>query len=260
MHLRRLLTLLATLLVCAALRAAPAPALVIGAEDDAAPWSYADGRGYVNELVRAAYARQGWPLRLDVLPYARCKQMALRGELAACFTTSLEPGLEGRLMFPGRPVIAPRHVLMVAAKSALVGCSAQDWAAARSVAVVNGYEYAEGIEALLKSGQLRPQKTTSELAGLRMVALGRVDAAAITLDEVKRLDYLLQRSGLSADGFRVLCDFGAVPGYVAFSARHPQGRAAMEAFELGLAELLKDGSVARLQQAWRLRALSAGGP
>jgi len=254
MHRKQLSTLLASLLACGALRAAPELTLVIGAEDDAAPWSYADGRGYVNELVRAAFARQGWQLKLDVLPYVRCKQMALRGELAACFTTSLEPELKGRLLFPSVPVIEPRHVLMVAANSPLAGCEPQRWGRALKVALVNGYEYADGIEAMLQGRQLQPQKTNSELAGLRMVALGRVDAAAVTLDEVKRLDYLLQRSSLRAEGFRQLCDFGSMPGYVAFSVRHPQGRAAMEAFELGLAELLKDGSVARLQREWQLRA------
>jgi len=32
----------------------PVPTIVLGAEDEAAPWSYADGQGYVNDLVRLA--------------------------------------------------------------------------------------------------------------------------------------------------------------------------------------------------------------
>lgn len=56
---------------------------MIGAEDDAAPWSYADGTGYVNDVVRAAFQRSGRQVQYKVMPYARCKAMVLSGKLVA---------------------------------------------------------------------------------------------------------------------------------------------------------------------------------
>ena len=32
--------------------------VTLGAEDDAGPWSYADGTGYVNDVVKAAFAEE----------------------------------------------------------------------------------------------------------------------------------------------------------------------------------------------------------
>ena len=60
--------------------AARAEAVTIGAEDDAGPWSYADGTGYVT----------------------RCKALATSGKLAGCFSASRTPELEGVLQSPRR--------------------------------------------------------------------------------------------------------------------------------------------------------------
>jgi hypothetical protein len=42
-----------------------AQSIVVGAEDDAAPWSYADGSGYANDIVRLAFERAGWSVRAE---------------------------------------------------------------------------------------------------------------------------------------------------------------------------------------------------
>jgi len=228
-----------------------APTLVLGAEDEAAPWSYADGQGYVNDLVRLAFKSQGWLLRLDIMPYARCKQMALSGMLAGCFTTSREPELADKLLFPSRPVISPHHILVVRSNSSLAGCQSERWGRAPTVAIVNGYEYAEGLEALLKSSRLLANKVKSESVALRMLALNRTDVAAVTLDDVKQLEFLLEDSALKPAQFKVLCDYGSIPGFVAFSAAHPMGREALIVFEHGFAAITKSGEIARLQQRWR---------
>jgi len=82
--------------------AARAEAVTIGAEDDAGPWSYADGTAYVNDAVRAAFHAVGWTVELKVIPYARCKALATSGKLAGCFSASRTPELEGVLQSPRR--------------------------------------------------------------------------------------------------------------------------------------------------------------
>jgi len=98
-------------LLCLPLGAAAAT-VNIGAEDDAAPWSYADGTGYVNDLVRAAFEAVQWQTKFQALPYARCKMLTERGELDACFSTSKTPETQVQLQFPDLPVFVARNVLL----------------------------------------------------------------------------------------------------------------------------------------------------
>src|SRR5688572_9362570 len=67
----------------------------IGVEDAAAPWSQADGTGYANDVARAAFAAAGVEVRMHVLPYTRCKQLVVKGELVACVSMSPAPELRG---------------------------------------------------------------------------------------------------------------------------------------------------------------------
>src|SRR5262245_14943835 len=104
--------------------AAMAQTVVIGAEDDAAPWSYADGTGYANDVVRLAFGSSGWKGRVKVMPYARCKALVLSGDLAACFSMSRTTELEARLLFPHESLFQARNLLYAAQRSTLSGCDA----------------------------------------------------------------------------------------------------------------------------------------
>lgn len=238
----------------AATAATPAPQLTLAAEDDAAPWSYPDGSGYVNDLVRAAFQAAGWQLTLQVLPYPRCKQAAMRGRAAGCFSTSRTPDAEGALLFPARPVIEARNVLWVLRDSPLQGCAPAAWALRPSVAYVNGYEYTPALDALRERGEVAEQLGDSELESLRKLAARRIDAAVVTVDAVKRIELVQRQAGVVLP-LRALCDYGGLPAYVAFSRRHPQGAAARAAFDLGMERLVRSGELARLQQRWAARAL-----
>ena len=69
--------------------------LLIAVEDDADPWSLKDGTGYANDVVTAAFKAVTIDVQLRVMPYARCKRMAVNGEVVACFSTSPSPELDG---------------------------------------------------------------------------------------------------------------------------------------------------------------------
>lgn len=239
--------------------AAPVPQVTLAAEDDAAPWSYPDGSGYVNDLVRAAFQAAGWQLTLQVLPYPRCKQMALRGRVAGCFSTSRTPDVEGSLLFPARPVMEARNVLWVLRDSPLQGCAPAGWARRPSVAYVNGYEYAPALDALREQGQVAQELGDSELESLRKLVARRIDAAVVTVDAVKRIEVVQRQAGVVLP-LRALCDYGGLPAYVAFSRGHPQGAAARAAFDQGMERLARSGELARLQRRWADKALVLAGP
>ena len=248
----------ACLVLSLAAGAAVAQSITIGAEDDAAPWSYADGTGYANDVVRLAFERAGWKAELKVMPYARCKALVLSGDIAACFSMSRTPDLEGRLLFPNHPLFQAQNLLFAAADSPLAGCDTAKWPTRPRVAVVRGYEYRAAVDDLFANGLADADAGDSEVSSLRKVKAGRVDAALITLDPVKRLEFVAGLADVAAD-FKLVCDFGGQPAYVAFSRRHPQGAAAAAAFDAGVMALQRKGLIDSMQQAWRMRLLRSGG-
>lgn len=230
--------------------------VTIGAEDDAAPWSYLDGSGYVNDLVRAAYQAVHWEVKYEVYPYARCKRMVEDGRLVACFSASKTPELEQKLQYPDTSVFAAQNLLFVRSDSPLPrGCNSKAWGRKISVGFVNEYEYLPAVEVLQKSGTVAASTTVSEVLSLRMLDSKRFDAALITVDPVKRIELMAALAKVKSN-FRVLCDFGGFPAYVAFSRVHPQATTALDAFNKGMKIITKDGTVQRLQKAWAKRALA----
>lgn len=242
------------LVLMASTSSARADQVVLGAEDDAAPWSYADGSGYVNDLVKATFQEVGWNLQLKVMPYARCKALAIAGKLAGCFSMSKTPELESALLYPGAPVISAQNLLIARADSTHSGCTPNTWPGQTRIGLVRGYEYRNAVDALDQSDMVTIDHAESEVSNLRKLQAGRIDVTVVTVDDVKRLEYLQRLAGTSVS-FRTVCDFGAMPGYAAFSRLHVQGAAARAAFDEGYDRLVKRGAIAALQRAWRGRAL-----
>src|SRR5882672_8493611 len=91
------------------LTAVPLPSvaadLKIMAEDAAEPFTRADGTGYANEIVKAAFHAAGVEIQFDVVPYARCKKDVEDGKIVACFSMSWYQGVEKIVAFSEVPVI-----------------------------------------------------------------------------------------------------------------------------------------------------------
>jgi polar amino acid transport system substrate-binding protein len=228
--------------------------VTIGAEDDAAPWSYPDGTGYVNDLVRAAFKEAGWTMQQKVMPYARCKALAAKGDLAGCFAVGRRPDMEASFLYPDEPIVGAQNLVVARSDSPLSGCDPFLWGPAPRIGFVRGYEYVERVEALGRHPKVKIDTTNSELINLRKVQAGHIQAAVINVDEVKQIDYIATLAGVDND-FKTVCNFGALPIYVGFSRAHPQGAAALAAYNAGFAALQARGEVAAMQLAWRVRAL-----
>lgn len=230
----------------------------IGAEDDAAPWSYADGTGYVNDLVRAAFNAVNWRVDYDVQPYPRCKMLASAGKQSACFSVSHTPDLNQTLLFPDEPVFIAKNILFARPDSILQGCSADNWPKNTSVGLVNGYEYQAEGEALRQDKRVKIDMTRSEALNLRKLAAGRIDAALITIDSIHNLEFMALLANVKPN-FKPICDYGGAPAYIAFSKSHPLGLAGLNAFNKGMAMIIKNGTKAQLEKEWSSHALSIEG-
>lgn len=231
--------------------------ITIGAEDDAAPWSYPDGTGYVNDVVKAAFRAVGWTVEQKVLPYARCKSEAAKGAIAGCFAVGRRPDMETAFLFPNEPVVAAANLLVARSDSKLEGCDPHGWPRGVVIGFVRSYEYVDAVENLIAASSPRAVKAdiaNSELGNLRKVHAGRIEAAILNVDGVKQLDYVAKLARVD-NRFRIVCNFGTLPVYAAFSRAHPQGKSAVEAFNRGFGMLRKRGELDAMQVTWRIKAL-----
>lgn len=224
----------------AARSSAAADALVLGAEDDWAPYAYrgpkADApQGLAPRIVREALATQGLQVRFVTLPFARCMHLAEHGEIDGCFNATIvdhnralyhwhaTPMFEEELAIFGRADARPSHELGL---EDLVG---------KRVGFTVGYTYPTsfrmhpGIERI---------SVKSDAVLLEMLAARRVDyilintaPAMLRLRGEPRFEGRLLRVGrISMDGF-----------WLAFSRKPSDGEERARRFEQGLAALRASG-------------------
>lgn len=230
-------------------RAGDEPSITIAVEDAAAPWSAADGTGYANDIVTAAFAAAGWRVQLKVVPYARCKHLVLSGEIAGCFTVGRIAELEGVLLFPDRPLFVARNELYAIDSSSIMGCDPRSWVPTARIGSVNGYEYGPDFQRIAASGLIQSTQAPTEATLLRLLARHRIDIALLSLGDGKPLDYVMGEAG-SQLRLRKICTLEAVDSYIAFSPRHPLGKAALAAFNRGFEMIVKSGEQAAIVARW----------
>jgi ABC-type amino acid transport substrate-binding protein len=230
--------------------------IAIAVEDAAAPWSQRDGRGYVNEVVQAAFAASHVAVRLAVVPYARCKRMVVSGEVAGCFSMSREPGLDARVTMSADPLLTLDVVLVARRGSALrVGPDGRLPDGTR-VGVVLGYEYPPAVAARARGGGVLDVAPSEEI-NLRKLVDGRLDAAVLNVDALKPIAFLARRAGLT-DAPPAVARLARMPAYVGFSTAHPDGSRARVAFDAGLRTHRASGRLRSIHDAWvrRLQPLA----
>lgn len=236
--------LLLWLLSGAALGADP----LIAVEDDWPPYaskgSNGEPQGFAVRLVRAAFATQGVPVRLQAVPFARCMRYASDGQAAGCFNATITA--ENRsLYFWHEPAMFEEELAIFAradAPAAELGLADLRGA---SVGYTNGYTYPTEF---MRDPLIKRQAATSDQLLLRMLLSKRVDYILLnTMPGLLRirtspeLDGKIKRVGrISLDGF-----------WIAFSKAHPQGEQLARQFGQGLQELRRNGSYHRMQAEFR---------
>jgi polar amino acid transport system substrate-binding protein len=234
------------LFLCAPLAAAAAP-IVVMAEDASEPFSRADGSGYANDLVRAAFSAAGVDIRLDVVPYARCKDYLLRAKVPACLSMSSEPGLSPQIAFSRLPLFTVYADVYRNPHAAYPVRSLQDLGPKSAIGVINGYEYPPEIKALAQKG-VRVERNVDNNANLRMLGRGRLDAVILMTSEFNRGPQRMVDAGtpVATFAFRI----GSMKSYIAFNLSHPAGKAAHDGFNRGFAIITATHETDRIRRRW----------
>ncbi len=190
--MRRLLALCIGSLACTLALAAPIEIMV---EDAAAPMSNPDGSGYANEIVLAAFAAMDTPVKLTVVPYARCKKYVLSGAVAACLSMSDAPELAGKVRLSGLPLFYAYPRFYYHASHPLAVKSLTDLKPGLRIGIVNGYEYPAEILRLTERG-IHLLEARSEETNLKKLAVGHIDMVVSMMDDFKSDDALIARAGV----------------------------------------------------------------
>lgn len=226
--------------------------LVIGAEDDWAPYSSnVDGqaRGFVVDVVREAYAAVGLKVTFRVLPYVRCMAMARLGEIAGCFDAVPNHLIAERYLWPDKPLFSTRMNVYALAGAAEHGLHARDFEG-KAVGVTRDYEYGDEFD--LNQKIVREVGTKNE-QGFRKLLAGRMQYMAAEERIAKAL----------FAGYPQFCgrfkEVGTVatPGlYIAFSKHDPAAAGHLHKFNEGFALLHKSGRYKELEARWFAAPLS----
>jgi ABC-type amino acid transport substrate-binding protein len=238
-----------------------AQAFEIAVEDEADPWSRKDGSGYVNDVVRAAFAAVGVDVKLLVMPYARCKQMTIDGTLPACVSMSANVLQPDPVTFSATPVFVFTSDYFVRVDYPVNARNASELPRGTVVGVVLGYEYPESIYRLSRDGVIVLDYSASETINLHKLVAGRLDAAMVNYDFLKTIDYVVKTSGVEGK-VRNVFSAGTMPAFIGFSHKHPRASWAAERYARGVAIITANGTAKRIRDAWvsRVNALRAGRP
>jgi len=226
--------------------------LKIMVEDAAEPFSRADGTGYANDLVKAAFRAMGVEIQFDVVPYARCKKDVEDGKIAACFSMSWYMGVEDTVAFSDLPVIQVYADVFLNGNSPSRVARIADIGKGATVGIVNQYEYPDAISGLRRQGAVL-QLSPNDGANLQMLARGRLDAAIVMTND---LVPTMQKALDSGVGSQVTYAFraGIEKGYVGFSKKNAGGELARQQFNDGYKKIIADGTVDTIRRKWTIRA------
>jgi polar amino acid transport system substrate-binding protein len=241
---------IAIVLLLSAVRTSPqTKPLVLAVEDAAGPWSMADGTGYANDIVTAAFKAVGVEVELRLTPYARCKRMAINGDVAGCFNMSTSPELEGVIELSAKPLFIFYAGYFYNVSKPLKVTRQADLPLHTIVGTVLGYEYPPAFERLRADGVVVVDESPSESINLKKLVLGRVDLALLTYNEIKSPAWLTGRAGVNGQ-VKIAFRSGVMSCYIGFSKRHPQGAWALQQFNTGYQLISANGTLQRIRRTW----------
>lgn len=210
------------------------PYRIIGSANGAATYS-----GIYVDVLREVAATTGLALEFVELPFARGFRVMQEGEADIMLGPNRSPDREVYLQYLEPPLPQEPKVFLQAASAAPI--RDYDDLAGRRIAVLRGASYFDRFDTDIALSKTPLDDYT---AGLRLVAIGRLDA--VVIPELQAL-WLLRETGfpLRAAPYRV----PGRPSYIAVSRRSPLVQRAAE-FEAALRQLMDGGGIKRILQRY----------
>jgi len=241
--------LVIALFFCSHDSSAQSRSIVIAVEDAASPWSRADGTGYANDIVEAAFKAVGVQVSFRIVPYARCKRMAMSGDVPACFSMSPSNEFSDAIELSAQPLFTCTAGYFYNVNKPPQASRQVNLPANTVVGTVIGYEYPPEFERLVQRGIIVLEQSPSEGLNLKKLALGRVDLAVLTYNETKSSRWLITRAGVSGE-VKVGFSAGFLKSYIGFSRKHAEGAWAAREFNKGHKRISANGTLRQIKNKW----------
>ena len=222
--------------------------LTVMVEDSSEPFSRADGTGYANDIVRAAFQAAHVDVKLDIVPYARCKKSLEEGTTPVCFAMSWSPEFKGRIAFSALPLFEVYADVFCNRKALGKLAHADDLPKGATVGIVNGYEYPNTIYRMANRGIVL-ERGVNEWAILHMLALERLDSAVVMTSDFTDGSQRLRDVGVN-DSVVYAFRSGTMKSYIGFSLINPEGKWARNAFNDGYDIIIKNHTRDRIREKW----------
>lgn len=221
----------------------PARLIRIAEEDNWPPFSDHQGQGLSEQLVKAAFATQGYQITTVVVPYARALHFTSQGDTDACWNVTRQQNTEQNFTLHSIP-------LFTADSSFYYYRHSQPYASVAQipngtvVGVILGYEYGDLYEQHKHRFKLVEVSTHAQLIGL--LNTNKLDLA-IFFDDV--LHYYLQQEGIPAQNLKRGELNHTSEIYLAFNKNDPQSMKRAEALDAGINQLKKSGLYQQLLES-----------
>lgn len=238
---------LALLLSVAAPPAPADPTVTIGAEDDWAPYSSAQGgraQGFAVDVVREAYALAGVKVRFEALPYSRCMAETRAGRLLACFDAVPNSLIRQHYLWPQQALFSTHMNIYARAGSSQHGLRARDLEG-HTVGVQRDYEYGDEFDL---NTRIQRRVVDKNEQGFRMLLAGRIEYMAAE----ERIANALFRSKPATFGgrFTLVGTVDTPELFIAFSKAARGSAALLERFNEGYAKLRRSPRYREIEDRW----------
>lgn len=221
--------------------------LLIGAEDDWAPFSSVDSGkpvGMAVDIVNVIFSEAGLQVQLVPMPYDRCMKETLSGRLQGCFDTAPDKQLRRDYFFHAKPLFSDRALILMRMDSPETQLQLHDLEG-RSVIVTSGYTYGDAFES---NQRIQRVSAIGDINTLRMLKTGTADQAIVYQRIWK---YLSKGKGRELNGaFKSVGTLSINDLYISFSRRMPHAKEVLRRFDAAHARLLKSGAIAQIESRW----------
>jgi len=203
-------------------------------------------QGLAMEIVRAAFATQGYEVTMEFMPWARAEDKVKEGEIDILPNTWTTDKRKEYLLFSDP--YATNDVKFIKRKGDPFEYDGLDSLAGKTVGIVRGYGYPEEF---IKSDGFKRDEATESLTNVKKLVVGRID---LTLeDRIVLIDLLKKKepkfleeveftkNALTSQTLSVTCGL-----------KNPRCHEIIEAFNKGLAEIKANGKFDEIMKKYGL--------
>lgn len=204
------------------------------------------GDGLAMEIVRAAFALQGFDVKLEMVPWARAEQGVTEGRYDILVDVWRTEAREKVMLFSTPYAVSKiKFIKLKGDPFEFTGLSSLD---GKRIGAIRGYGYGEAFE---NPTQFVREDTSSLKSNLQKLVLKRID---LTLEDEITAKAVIEQQ---LPEYKSMLDFSNAslsnnPLYVSAGIKNPKHKAIIEAFDKGFEAIKLNGTLKKIYKKYGL--------